>query len=120
MRLFKILTIIFVIAAVLGLSITRAARHWLESSITNRIGDALSVDFEVESLEIGIIGGKLALHEVKLKNPIGYTEEYMVTAEDVYVNINLLSLLSGRLGIDSIVVDEPSLAIEKATALPMP
>jgi len=113
MRRIKIAIIVFVIIAVLSFSMAWAAWHWIESFVTNKIEESLSVGFEVGSLEIGIIGGRLSLHEVKLKNPRGYEGEYMATAKDIYLNISLLSLLSGRVGIDSVIINEPVLSVEK-------
>ena len=113
MRTIKVLAVIFITIALLGLSLTWAIRQKMESFITSKIAEALTVDFEVGSIDIGIIGGRLAFHKVKVKNPGGYEEEYIATAEDVYINVSLLALLSGRVGIDSIILNEPSLTIEK-------
>jgi len=118
----KIILGLIVLFALLMTATGLAAQFMLSSS---RIDQALSsVDSELP-VEITASGGEfdlmawfrfrpaVAIHDLRVGNPPGYSAEPMITAQEVSAEIALLSVFGDELDIRRFTLEEPVLRVEQ-------
>jgi len=78
---------------------------------------ALPVAVKVGDADLSILGGKLALHDLKVENPQGYKNENLLELETGSVGVNIRSLLSDTVKIDHITLDGAVVVLEQKDLL---
>jgi hypothetical protein len=106
-----LLIVILLIAAVVlvGLFADRAVKLGIEKGGSA----ALPVGVKVGSVDVSILGGKLALHDLAVENPQGYKYENLLELKDGSVGVNIKSLLSDTIKIKQIKLDGAVVVLEQ-------
>ena len=75
--------------------------------------DTLKVDVTVEKVSFSVTGGWLKLKGLKVANPEGYEYENLLELGSGEVEMNIKSLLTDKIVIENITLDNVSLVIEQ-------
>ncbi len=109
-----IIVILLIVAVVLvGLFADRAVKMGVEKGGSA----ALPVAVKVGSVDLSILGGKLALHDLVVENPEGYKHENLLELESGSVEVNIRSLLSDTVKIKQIKLDGAVVVLEQKDLL---
>jgi len=77
----------------------------------------LPVAVKVGDVDLSILGGKLALHDLIIENPEGYKHENLLELESGSVGVNIRSLLSDTVKIKQIKLDGAVVVLEQKDLL---
>jgi hypothetical protein len=91
--------VIGVVGIVLGRNIL--ARVAMEKGIKAVTG----MDIEVKGVNIGLTGSVISIRGLKVYNPAGYGEKLMFDIPEVYVDIDLMGLLSNKVHIRDLKIN---------------
>lgn len=113
-RLLKILAITAAAAAVLALAAVIAAQVFLNTDtagrmIQKRINAAIPGRIDWESQNISLFKGSVRLRGIQILDP---DARPVITAEEVFVNIGLAKLFSGRILVETAAVRSPGVFAE--------
>jgi hypothetical protein len=75
--------------------------------------DTLKVDVTVEKVSFSLTGGWVKLEGLKVANPEGYQHEYLLELGSGEVQMNVKSLLSDKIVIENIKLDNVAVVIEQ-------
>ena len=101
------LLVVLLLAA--GFLVGRYARQGIERGATY----ALGVPTTVDSASLGLLGGRLALAGVTVKNPDGYTTPHVLTLGRGSVAVTLPSLLKDTIQVPEFTLDALDLNLER-------
>lgn len=108
--IFTIIVVLIVAVAVLvHLFGDRALKAGVEVGATN----ALNVDVTVDDVSLSILGGRLSLENLVVSNPPGYEHPNLLELGKGDVAVNIRSLMSDTVNIESIKFDGITLVIEQ-------
>lgn len=102
--------IIIVIAAV---SIRTLGGRALKLGIETAGSQALDVPVTVDKVSFSILGGWVKLENLKVANPEGYQHENLLELGSGEMDVNIRSLLSDKIIVKSITLDDMSVVIEQ-------
>lgn len=109
-----IIVILLIVAVVLiGLYADSAVKMGIEKGGSA----ALPVGVKVGDVDLSILRGRLALHELKVENPEGYKHEHLLELKDGSVDVSLGSLLGDTVKIKHIKLDGTVLVLEQKDLL---
>jgi len=110
-----LIIVILLIAAVVlvGLFADRAVKMGIEKGGSA----ALPVGVKVGSVDVSILGGKLALHNLAVENPQGYKHENLLELKDGSVGVSLKSLMGDTVNIKHIKLDGMVVVLEQKDLL---
>ncbi|MFB0525216.1 MAG: AsmA family protein [Phycisphaerae bacterium] len=103
--------VIVVVAAVIiiDLFVDRAAKIGIENAATK----TLNVGVDIDDIDISIMGGKLALQNLIIKNPPGYQHDKLLELRNAKIEVNVRSLLNDVVNIREIKLDGMELTLEQ-------
>lgn len=85
----------------------------LKVGIEKGAAAAMKVGVRVNDVNLKILAGKLNLNGLEIDNPQGYEHKQMLTLGNVFVAVNIRSLMSDTVEIDQIRLDNVNLTIEQ-------
>lgn len=107
---FAIVLVIFVVVIMLVHSLGgRALKYGIETVGSKTMG----VEVTVEDVSFSIVGGWLKLKNLKVANPEGYQHENLLEIGSGEVELSVKSLLSDKIIIESVRLDNVTLVIEQ-------
>jgi hypothetical protein len=108
--------ILIVLAAVIVLGIVVflvAGNQLLKIGITKGASSALKVPVELESINLSVLGGSVTLKDLVVHNPAGYELPTLMKLGGADVKVNIGSLMSDKVAIDHIILDNVEVTIEQ-------
>lgn len=115
----KLLSLLLASVLCLLLLFVLAFRIYLSTSfpapqLSRLVTSSLKQDFSVQEMQL--VGPRLVLKKVRLKNPAGFSQENLFSADAVTIVPRWLDLLLGRQRFQSISVEKGKLDLEKNSA----
>jgi hypothetical protein len=104
--------IVILVAAVVvfvNLFADRAVKAGIETAATK----TLNVGVTINSLDLSILGGKLALQDLIIKNPPGYQHDKLLQLKTANIAVDVRSLLSDVVNIKEIKLDGAEVVLEQ-------
>ena len=107
--LLVVLILIVSVVIIIDLFADRAVKMGIEAAATK----TLNVGVNIDDLDLSIIGGKLALQNLIIKNPPGYQHDRLLELRKAKIEVNVKSLLSDVINIKEIRLDGMEVTIEQ-------
>lgn len=101
---------VVILAAVVFFSLNAMIRKGVEEVG----GRSLGVDVQLSQANLSIMGGKVALTNLRVSNPEGFSTSRLFETANASAAMQPSSLFQDEVVIDSIVIDSPSLTIEQS------
>lgn len=108
--------VLIVIAAVIVLGIAVflvAGNQLLKIGITKGASSTLKVPVELGSINLSVLGGSVKLKDLVVSNPKGYELPTLMKLSGADVKVNIGSLMSDKVEIDHILLDNIEVSIEQ-------
>lgn len=111
LRIVLLMIGIIVVAAVILINLfaDRAVKIGIETAATR----TLNVGVDIDNVDLSIIGGKLALQNLIIKNPPGYQHDKMLELRNAEIEVNVKSLLNEVVNIREIKLDGMKVTLEQ-------
>lgn len=108
------------IAMILIFAILAASAYLFRANIKKYAIDVILKSFPLPNVALANVKydettGKLNLEEIKIKNPKGFTNEYMAEADSVNMDISFITKPQLRLNINTIDITNPIFYLERST-----
>ena len=108
-----LLGLLVVLAIVVGIAFFNLNR--LVRTAVEREGTAsLRLQTALESARVGLLGGTLDLHELRIASPRGFPAPQMLTLGDLDVKVRLRELRDHPIHVSSLAIEKPTLVIEQS------
>src|SRR3954471_23831544 len=115
MKLLARSVLVVVVLAVVALGIAFFNLNRLIRTAVEREGtSSLRLATTLESARIGLLGGTLNLHQLRIASPKGFAAPQMFTLGDVDVAVRLRDLRNQPVHVRSLSIDKPTLVIEQS------
>lgn len=108
-----LVVVLLVLILVVSILVSVFGNRALRVGIENGASIALKVGVRVNDVSLKMLGGKLNLNGLEVDNPEGYQHEQLLTLGNVFVAVNIKSLMSDTVEIDQIRLDNVNLTIEQ-------
>lgn len=108
-----IILVVIITIAVLLLAFELFGEHAVKVGIETAGTKALDVGVNIDDLDLSIYTGKVGLEGLRVDNPVGYENKYLLELADAKVKANIKSLLSDTVEIESIMLDGIALTVEQ-------
>jgi len=113
-KMLKWLVVVLLVLIVLVLILVNVfGDRALKIGIEKGASSALKVGVRVNDVSLKILRGKLNLNGLEVDNPQGYQHKQLLTLGNVFVAVNIKSLMSDTVEIDQIRLDNVNLTIEQ-------
>lgn len=106
-----VVLVVVILAAVVFFSLNSIIRKGVEEVG----GRSLGVKVQLSQANLSILGGKLALTNLRVSNPDGFSTDRLFETASASAAMRPSALFQDEVVIDSIVLDSPSLTIEQST-----
>jgi uncharacterized protein involved in outer membrane biogenesis len=107
------LAVAFVVLAIIGLIAIFLSINTIVTKGVNTIGPKVTqTDVRLENANISPFSGSGELHGLFVGNPSGFKTPSAVKVSDVKVAVNVKSLLSNVVVVDSVMIDSPEVTFE--------
>lgn len=77
----------------------------------NILGSALEPETSLKRIYINLFGGTVTIRELTIAQPEGFGDEPFVSLGRAYLNLRLSSLLTGKIDIDELLLDDLSITM---------
>jgi hypothetical protein len=104
-----IVVLVVVVVILVNLFADRAVKIGIETAATK----ALNVGVSVDDVKLSIMGGKLALQNLIIKNPPGYQHDKLLQLKNASIAVDVRSLLSDIVNIKEIKLDGAEVVMEQ-------
>jgi hypothetical protein len=108
-----IILVVIIVVALLLLGFKLFGERIIKTGIEAAGTDALGVAVDVDSLDLSVFKGQVAIKGLDVRNPAGYEQKYLLQMGKGRVQTSLSSLMGNPVEINSIVLDDITLAIEQ-------
>ena len=108
-----ILLAILMLVVVVVLAIVLFSESILKTRIQAAASKALGVEVSIDDVDLSILGGKLGLENLVIKNPRGYQHDKLLELKETQVAVNTRSLLGDTVNIREIKLDGMNLVLEQ-------
>lgn len=108
-----LLGLVVVLAIVVGIAffnLNRLVRRGVERGGT----DSLRLSTVLDSARVGLLGGKLNLHQLRIASPSGFSAPQMLTLGDLDVKVRLPELRRTPIHVESLAIEKPTLIVEQS------
>lgn len=111
MKKFLILLFIILIICLIGLVIGRniIAKNVLERSVDKLIGQKLTI----KGIQVGLLGTDITIEDLRVYNPSGYSEVFLTTIPEIFVDYALLDIIKGFIHLPELRLDLKEINVEK-------
>ena len=111
MKKYIFLAVLLVIVG--GLFVAIASYEKIVKNVVHKYGSQIvGTDVSLEGFDISFFKGEARVKKIVIANPKGYTTPHFISLDGVFVKIDMNSVLTDTIIIDSVVVDKPSLSYE--------
>ncbi len=86
----------------------------IRTAVEREATSSLRLTTTLESARVGLLGGTLNLHQLRIASPHGFPAPHMLTLGDLDVAVHLGELRKSPIQISSITIDKPALVIEQS------
>ena len=108
-----IILVVLVVGVVVGLQVY--LKHGLNNTLQEQVipvaKEALGVDVEIGHASVNLLGGSLSVEKTRLGNPEGFSESSIVSAENVGLDVAMMSLFGGVVDVAGANVDDLQLTV---------
>lgn len=111
LHFFIFMVVLLVVAAVFGVMVY--ANGMVKWGIESAGSKTLGVDVSLRSADLSLLGGKLGLNDLVVKNPEGYDHENFLSLKKGNISIETGSLFSDTVKIKEILLDNISVSVEQ-------
>jgi hypothetical protein len=110
-----ILGVVLVLIIVIVLAITLFANTAIKKGIQIAGTKALGVNVDVDSVNLSILRGRIAISNLVIDNPPDYELEKMLQLKDCVVDVDVGSLMTDTIHIEEITLDGMNFVLEQKT-----
>lgn len=103
------------ILLIIGGGIYYAATSYegIVKNLVHKYGSEVTgTDVSLQGFKISLTEGEATINQIVVANPKGYSEPHFISLDGIKVKINLKSLTTDTIIIDSIVIDKPAISYE--------
>ena len=111
--LLVIIAAIVILAVVAAVLVNLFADRVVKTAIEAAASKALNVGVTIDSLDLSILGGKVALDNLLIKNPPGYQHDNLLQLRNTSVVVDIRSLLGDVVNIKEIKLDGAEVVLEQ-------
>jgi len=111
LRIVLLVIVIIIVAAVVIIDLF--AGHAVKIAIETAATKTLNVGVDIDDMDLSIMGGKLALQNLIIKNPPGYQHDNLLELRDAKIEVNVKSLLNDVINIREIKLDGMEVTLEQ-------
>ncbi|HZR10596.1 MAG TPA: AsmA family protein [Myxococcales bacterium] len=86
----------------------------IRTAVEREATSSLRLTTTLESARVGLLGGTLNLHQLRIASPQGFSAPHMLTLGDLDVAVRLAELRKSPIHISSVTIDKPALVIEQS------
>jgi len=108
-----VILVIIIVVALLLLGFELFGERVIKTGIEAAGTKALGVGVDIDSLDLSVFKGRVAIKRLRVDNPAGYEQKYLLQMGKGQVQTRLKSLMSDTVEIESILLDDITLAIEQ-------
>jgi len=108
-----IVLVVILLIAVLLLGFELFGEHIVKAGIETAGTKTLNVGVNIDDLDLAIYSGKVGLKGLRVNNPVGYENKYLLELAEGRVKTSMKSLLSDTVEIESILLDGIALTVEQ-------
>jgi len=108
-----VVLVIVIVVALLLLGFELFGEHIIKGGIETAGKKALGVGVAIDDLDLSLYKGRVSLKGLAVDNPAGYEQKYLLQMGKGQVQTHLKSLMSDKVEIESILLDDIKLAIEQ-------
>lgn len=87
----------------------------VKSNIEDRGSAMLNTQVEVDDVSISIFGGSGTIDGINIQNPDEFSDSSAIQLQQISMKIDLASLLTDTVIVDSLIIQEPQLYFEQTT-----
>lgn len=115
----KVLSAIGILLGILVIGIvilTYTIDGIVKSNIEDTGSSMLQTTVEVDDVNISLFGGTGTIDGITVHNPEGFADSAAIKLQQIDMKLDLSSLLSDTIVVDSLIIQEPELFFEQTTA----
>lgn len=113
---FQVLFALIIIFAIGALVLSFTLDGIIKSSLESTTGEMLETTVEVNNVDISVLDGTGTIDGITIHNPEGFSDNPAVKLQQINIKMNLWTLLSDTVIVNSVEINQPDLFLEqKAT-----
>jgi len=113
MKKLRRIVLVFLLVLIVGIGGLYFYRNSLiRSAVESQANSSLGVKTTLGSANLGIFGGSLALDDLKIGSPTGFTADEMFTLNEIGLGVNYGDLRKAPIHVHKITIDKPTVIIE--------
>src|SRR3954467_15297464 len=102
----SVLVVVVLAVVALGIAFFNLNRL-IRTAVERQATSSLRLATTLESARVGLFGGTLNLHQLRIGSPKGFSAPQMFTLSDVDVSVRLRELRKKPLHVSSLTIDKP-------------
>jgi hypothetical protein len=110
---FQVLVAIIVIFAIGALVLSFSLDGIVKSNLESTTGEMLGTSVEISDVDISILDGTGTIEEFTIHNPEGFSDNPALRLQQINIEIDLSTLLSDTIVVNSIEITQPNLFFEQ-------
>jgi len=108
-----VLVVVVLALVALGVALFNLNRL-IRTAVEREATSSLRLTTTLESARVGLLGGTLNLHQLRIASPHGFSAPHMHTLGNLDVAVHLTELRKSPIHIGSVTIDKPALVIEQS------
>lgn len=113
MKTIKVTALVFAILLAGFLTVSLTVDGIVKSQLEGTLTSMMETEVEIGDVDISILGGESGIKELSIANPEGFSEQNAIYLEEIYMKLNVRSLLSDQIIIEELRVSAPKLLVEQ-------
>lgn len=109
----KILIFILLLIAILALGLIIFRNTLIKNGIEKSVKKIVQQEIAIDSISAGLLTTNLAIENLKVYNPIGYTEKLLLESQEIYIDYVLKDIIKGFLHFPSVRLNIKQVNVEK-------
>jgi hypothetical protein len=109
----KVLAVLAVILIIGFVALSLTLDGIIKSNIESVGSDLLQTDVQVEDVSVSLFDGKGHIDGITIENPEGFSDSAAVKLQAIDIEMDLSSLLSDTMLIDSLIIQQPEVYVEQ-------
>lgn len=85
----------------------------VKSQLEGTLSATMKTEVEVEDVDISILGGESEIEGLSIKNPEEFTDRDAIYLDEMYMDLDVRSLLSEQITIEEFIIEGPEIFVEQ-------
>ena len=109
----KLLTSVIIIVVVLVVAVGIAKNAVAKAAVMGGVKAMTGLTLDIGSMDVGVLRSALGINDLRLRNPAGFPDRYMVELPEIFVDYDLMGFLGGKVHLEEVRLELKQFTVVK-------